>query len=66
MGAAISTLGANTVVPPYLLADKFGWEADVSDARFKVAIVAVAAVGAVGAFLEGRSSRFSCSSSRSV
>ncbi|MWV41510.1 divalent metal cation transporter [Natrialba sp. INN-245] len=52
-GAAISTLGANTVVPPYLLADKFGWEADVSDARFKVAIVAVAAAGAIGAFLEG-------------
>lgn len=52
-GAAISTLGANTVVPPYLVADKLDWGTDVSDPRFRAAIVVVALVGAVGAFLEG-------------
>ncbi|MCU4926403.1 divalent metal cation transporter [Halobacteria archaeon AArc-dxtr1] len=52
-GAAISTLGANTVVPPYLIADKLDWEQDVSDSRFRAAVVAVALIGALGAFLEG-------------
>ncbi|SNZ12397.1 manganese transport protein [Natronoarchaeum philippinense] len=52
-GAAVSTLGANTVVPPYLLADKLGWETNVSDGRFRAAVVAVALIGALGAFLGG-------------
>ncbi len=52
-GAAISTLGANTVVPPYLVADKLDWGQDVSDDRFRAAVVAVAMIGALGAFLEG-------------
>ncbi|WP_248515340.1 NRAMP family divalent metal transporter [Salinarchaeum laminariae] len=52
-GAAVTTLGANTVVPPYLVADKLGWEPSVSDARFRIAIVAFAAAGAIGPFLGG-------------
>jgi manganese transport protein len=52
-GAAISTLGGNTVVPPYLLADKLGWERDVSDPRYRGAIVATALAGIGGVFLGG-------------
>lgn len=52
-GAAISTLGANTVVPPYLIADKLDWGQDVSDSRFRAAIVAVALIGGLGAFIKG-------------
>jgi manganese transport protein len=52
-GAAISTLGANTVVPPYLLADKLGWERDISDTRYQAAIVAVALAGIGGVFIGG-------------
>jgi manganese transport protein len=52
-GAAISTLGANTVVPPYLLADKLGWERDISDTRYRAAIVAVALTGIGGVFIGG-------------
>lgn len=52
-GAAVTTLGANTVVPPYLVADKFGWERSVDDDRFRLAIVAFAAAGAIGPFLGG-------------
>jgi len=51
--AAVSTLGANTVVPPYLLADKLGWDTDVSDGRFRAAVAAVALLGGLGAFLGG-------------
>ncbi|RQG98767.1 NRAMP family divalent metal transporter [Natrarchaeobius oligotrophus] len=52
-GAAVSTLGGNTIVPPYLVADKLGWERSVEDPRYRGAIVVVALVSAVGAFLEG-------------
>lgn len=52
-GAAVSTLGANTVVPPYLLADKLGWERDVSDDRYRAAIVVVALAGIAGVFIGG-------------
>ncbi|WP_267643170.1 NRAMP family divalent metal transporter [Haloarchaeobius amylolyticus] len=52
-GAAISTLGGNTTVPPYLLADKLGWEQDVSDSRYRTAIVVTALVGIGGVFLGG-------------
>ncbi|MDQ2052546.1 divalent metal cation transporter [Natronolimnohabitans sp. A-GB9] len=52
-GAAVSTLGGNTIVPPYLLADKLGWERSVEDSRYRSAIVVVALASAVGAFLEG-------------
>ena len=52
-GAAISTLGGNTVVPPYLLADKLGWDTDVSDPRYRGAVVVVALLSIGGAFLGG-------------
>ncbi|THE63063.1 divalent metal cation transporter [Salinadaptatus halalkaliphilus] len=50
-GAAVSTLGGNTIVPPYLLADKLGWEQSVDDPRYRAAIVVVALASAIGAFL---------------
>ncbi len=53
LGAAVSTLGANTVVPPYVLADKLGWEQSISDSRYRGAIAVVALLSAAGAFIEG-------------
>jgi manganese transport protein len=52
-GAAVSTLGGNTVVPPYLVADKLGWDTNVSDSRYRGLLVAVALASAGGAVLEG-------------
>ena len=52
-GAAVSTLGGNTIVPPFLLADKLGWDTDVSDDRYRVLLAAVALLSAGGAFLGG-------------
>nr|WP_092893952.1 divalent metal cation transporter [Halopelagius inordinatus] len=52
-GAAVSTLGGNTVVPPFLVADKLGWETDISDSRYRAALVAMALVSAAGAFVGG-------------
>ena len=52
-GAAVSTLGGNTVVPPYLLADRLGWGTDVSDGRYRGLLVVVALLSGLGAFLGG-------------
>ncbi|EMA42366.1 NRAMP family divalent metal transporter [Halobiforma nitratireducens] len=52
-GAAVSTLGGNTIVPPYLLADKLGWDQSVDDPRYRAALVVVALASGAGAFLEG-------------
>lgn len=52
-GAAVSTLGGNTIVPPFLIADKFGWDTDVSDARYRWLLVAVALLSIPGAFIPG-------------
>jgi manganese transport protein len=52
-GAAASTLGGNTVVPPYLVADKLGWGTDVSDGRYRALLAAVALGSAAGAFVGG-------------
>ena len=52
-GAAVSTLGGNTIVPPYLIADKLGWGTDISDSRYRVTLAAVALLSAAGAFLGG-------------
>jgi manganese transport protein len=52
-GAAVSTLGANTIVPPFLVADKLGWETDVSDDRYRVLLVGVALLSIPGAFIPG-------------
>ncbi|ELY72678.1 NRAMP family divalent metal transporter [Natrinema pallidum] len=53
LGAAVSTLGGNTIVPPYLLADKFGWDRSVDDPRYRATIVVAALVSAIGPFLGG-------------
>jgi manganese transport protein len=52
-GAAVSTLGGNTIVPPYLVADKLGWGTDVSDGRYRALLAAVALLSGLGAFIEG-------------
>lgn len=53
LGAAVSTLGGNTLVPPYVVADKLGWETDVSDSRYRSLLAAAALVSGVGGFIEG-------------
>ncbi len=52
-GAALSTLGSNTVVPPYLLADKLGWCVSLSDPRTRALALAVALFSGAGAFIGG-------------
>jgi manganese transport protein len=52
-GAAVSTLGGNTVVPPYLLADKLGYGTTIEDSRYRTLLVATALLSAAGAFLGG-------------
>ncbi len=52
-GAAVSTLGGNTLVPPFLVADKLGWETTVDDPRYRGLLVAVALLSAPGAFIGG-------------
>ena len=47
-GAAVSTLGGNTVAPPYLIADALGWETDISDSRYRVVLAVVALLSAGG------------------
>jgi len=53
LGAAVTTLGGNTVVPPYLLADKLGWGTDVSDPRYRALLAAAALLSAAGVFVGG-------------
>jgi len=52
-GAAVTTLGANTVVPPYLIADKMGWAQDTSDSRYQATVAAFALLSALGVFIPG-------------
>lgn len=52
-GAAVSTLGGNTIVPPFLLADKLGWGTAVEDSRYRWLLVAAALLSAPGAFIGG-------------
>lgn len=53
LGAAVSTLGGNTLVPPYVVADKLGWETDVGDSRYRSLLAVTALLSAGGAFIEG-------------
>ncbi|WP_254544328.1 NRAMP family divalent metal transporter [Halomarina pelagica] len=53
LGAAVSTLGGNTVVPPYLVADRLGWDTDVEDPRYRALLAGTALASAAGAFLGG-------------
>ena len=52
-GAAVSTLGGNTIVPAFLVADKFGWDTDVRDDRYRALLVGVALLSIPGAFIPG-------------
>jgi manganese transport protein len=53
LGAAVSTLGGNTLVGPYVVADKFGWETDVRDSRYRTLLAGTALLSAGGAFIGG-------------
>jgi manganese transport protein len=53
LGAAVSTLGGNTHVPPFLVADKLGWGTTVDDARYRALLAGTALVSAGGAFVSG-------------
>lgn len=53
-GAAVSTLGGNTIVPPFLVADKLGWGTTVEDSRYRALLAAVALLSAPGAFIGGQ------------
>ena len=53
LGAAVSTLGGNTLVPPYVVADKLGWATDVSDTRYRALLAGTALVSGIGAFIPG-------------
>jgi manganese transport protein len=52
-GAAVSTLGGNTVVPPFVVADKLGWGTTVEDGRYRALLAAFAVLSAPGAFVGG-------------
>jgi len=53
LGAAVTTLGGNTLVPPYVVADKLGWEIDVRDSRYRALLAATALLSAGGVFIGG-------------
>ncbi|MBX0294767.1 NRAMP family divalent metal transporter [Haloarcula nitratireducens] len=52
-GAAVTTLGGNTAVPPYVLADKMGWAQDTADPRYRAAVAAFALLSVLGVFIPG-------------
>ncbi len=52
--AAVSTLGGNTIVPPFVLADKLGWGTTVEDDRYRALLAAAALLSAPGAFIGGQ------------
>jgi manganese transport protein len=52
-GAALSTLGGNTIVPPLLVADRLGWDLTVEDPRYRGLLAAAALLSAPGAFVGG-------------
>ena len=53
-GAAVSTLGGNTIVPPFVLADKLGWKTTVEDTRYRALLAVVALLSAFGAVIGGQ------------
>jgi manganese transport protein len=53
LGAAVSTLGGNTVVPPYLVAEKLGWGTDVADPRYRALLAGTALLSGLGVFVGG-------------
>ncbi|MFC6963043.1 NRAMP family divalent metal transporter [Halocatena marina] len=65
-GAAVSTLGGNTIVPPYLIADKLGWRTEVSDIRYRVLLAVVALLSGQARSSEDPFFRYWCLCWRSV
>ena len=51
--AAVSTLGGNTIVPPFLIADKLGWGTTVDDTRYRMLLAVFAVLSVPGAFIGG-------------
>jgi len=51
--AAVSTLGGNTIVPPFLVADKLDWGTTVDDTRYRVLLAVFAVLSVPGAFIGG-------------
>lgn len=52
-GAAVSTLGGNTIVPPFLVADKLGWGTTLEDGRYRGLLAGFALLSGLGAFIGG-------------
>ena len=52
-GAAVSTLGGNTIVPPFLVADKLGWGTTVEDTRYRLLLGLFVVLSVPGAFIGG-------------
>mgnify|MGYP006429548963 CR=1 FL=1 len=53
LGAAVSTLGGNTLIPPYVVADKLGWGTDVADTRYRALLAGTALLSGAGVFIPG-------------
>jgi manganese transport protein len=53
LGAAVTTLGGNTIVAPLLVADKLGWDPSIRDGRYRAMVMGVALLSAAGAVIEG-------------
>lgn len=51
--ASFSTVGGNSVIPPFLVADKLGWGTTIKDMRFRIMLGCWAFICGVGVFLEG-------------
>ena len=53
LGAAVTTLGGNTPVPAYVIADKMDWDIGTDDRRYQATVAAFALVSILGVFIPG-------------
>ena len=53
VGAAVTTLGGNTPVPAYLIADKMDWDIGTDDSRYQATVAAFALISILGVFIPG-------------
>ena len=53
LGAAVTTLGGNTPVPAYVIADKMEWEISTDDRRYQATVAAFALISIPGVFIQG-------------
>lgn len=51
--ASFTTVGGNSVIPPFLVADKLGWGTTIKDMRFRIMLGCWAFICGVGVFLQG-------------